>query len=245
MECKPLLTIATLSIAFAAIAPLSTAQPVTQAPAVTCTEGFENLSQLTSRGWIILNRSDPLGTTDWFQGIPARFPAQTGPSNSYVSADANNASGQFPVLSDWLITPDIQFPPGGSAGALSFYTRELASASDAANHLEVLLCIDGGSQPCTDPGAQSGDVGGFQTTLVDINPNAVAGGYPASWTLYHAIVAAPQPSSGSGRIAFHYYDLAQGMDPIGTTIGIDSVTLYDFPLCPFTDVVFADGFDPR
>ena len=224
-------------LAACAVATSGIASPIRDLPAVSCTEGFENVAALTSSGWIIKNNSDPIGTTNWFQGIAARFPAQAGPSNSYASADSNNASGQFPVLSDWLITPDIAFAP---AITLSFYTRELASATDEANHMDVLLCIDGGSQPCTDPGNESGSVGGFQTSLADINPNAVQGGYPATWTMVTAIGL---PQSGSGRIAFHYYDLAQGTDPIGTTIGVDSVTLTQVSLCPFTDVVFANGFD--
>jgi len=227
-------------LAASAVATSGIASPIRDLPAVSCTEGFENVAALTSSGWIIKNNSDPIGTTNWFQGVPARFPAQAGPTNSYASADSNNASGQFPVLSDWLITPDIAFAPGS---ALSFYTRELASATDEANHLEVRLCVDGGSQPCTNPGDQSGDFGGFQTTLVDINPNAVRGGYPATWTMVTATSAMGVPQSGSGRIAFRYYDLAQGTDPIGTTIGVDSVTLTQVSVCPFTDVVFANGFD--
>lgn len=227
------------ALAACAVASVSAA-PVRERPAVSCTEGFENVAGLTSKGWVIKNNSDPLGTTNWFQGIAARFPAQAGSNNSYASADSNNASGQFPVLSDWLITPDIAFASGST---FSFYTRELASSTDAANHLQVLLCVDGGSQSCTNPGEQSGAVGGFQNTLVEINPNAMQGGYPAIWTMVTATSAMGLPQSGSGRIAFHYYDLAQGTDPIGTTIGVDSVTLAQVSLCPFTDVVFANGFD--
>lgn len=232
----------TAALSLAAVVPLHAAAPMNHQLAVSCTEGFENVARLTSTGWVIRNNSDPLGITNWFQGVSARFPAQSGPSDSYASADADNASGQFPVLSDWLITPDIRFASGNT---LSFYTRELASPTDEANHMNVLLCVDGGSQPCTDPGQQSGDVGGFQTTLVDINPDAVAGGYPAVWTQYTATAAMGLPQSGSGRIAFHYYDLAQNTDPIGTTIGVDSVSLAQVPGCPFTDAVFTDGFDPR
>jgi len=207
---------------------------------VSCTEGFDDVPLLPAQGWIILNRSDPLGTTTWFQGISARFPAQAGSSDSYASADSTAASGNFPVLSDWLITPDIAFASGST---LSFYTRELAGADDAPNRLEVLVCVDGGSQPCTDPGAESGDVGGFQTTLVVVNENEMAGGYPAMWTQYSATSAMGVPQSGSGRIAFHYYDLAQGAGVVGTTIGVDSVTIGQVATCAFTDVVFANGFD--
>ncbi len=209
-------------------------------PAVSCSEGFDDVAQLGAQGWLILNRSDPLGTTNWFQGIPARFPAQAGASDSYASADQDNASGQFPVISDWLITPDIQFFDGNT---LDFYTRELAGANDAPNRLQVLLCMDGGAQPCTDPGAQSGDVGGFQTTLFDINADADAGGYPAVWTQFTATSAMGMPQSGSGRIAFHFYTFAQGASSTGTTIGVDSVRLNQVAVCPFADVIFANGFD--
>lgn len=208
--------------------------------AVTCTEGFENVGLLSSQGWIILNRSDPIGTTTWFQGIPARFPAQAGASDSYASADSTAASGDFPVLSDWLITPDIAFAAGST---LSFYTRELAGANDAPNRMDVLVCVDGGSQPCTDPGAESGDTGGFQTTLVAVNDFETAGGYPAVWTQFTANSAMGLPQSGSGRVAFHYYDLAQGVGVVGTTIGVDTVTLSQVATCPFSDVIFANGFD--
>jgi len=224
-----------IAFAFSAIALPAAAQP-----AVTCSEGFDDVASLASQGWLILNRSDPLGTTDWFQGIPARFPAQSGASDSYASADQDNASGAFPVISDWLITPDIAFDSGST---LDFYTRELAGANDAPNRLEVLLCVDGGSQPCTDPGPQSGDVGGFMTTLLDINANADPGGYPAAWTQYTATSAMGMPQSGTGRIAFHFYTFAQGASVTGTTIGVDSVTLSQVGACPFADVIFADGFD--
>lgn len=223
-----------------AIATLTQLDTAAANPAVSCSEGFENVAQLGAQGWLILNRSDPLGTTDWFQGIPARFPAQSGASDSYASADKDSASGQFPVISDWLITPDIQFTAGSS---LDFYTRELAGADDAPNRLQVLLCIDGGSHACTDPGAESGSVGGFQTTLFDINADADAGGYPAVWTQYTATAALGLPQAGSGRIAFHFYTFAQGASSTGTTIGVDSVSVNQVGVCPFTDVVFANGFD--
>ena len=207
---------------------------------VSCTEGFDNVALLDSQGWIVLNRSDPIGVTTWFQGIASRFPAQAGATDSYASADSTAASGDFPVLSDWLITPDIAFASGST---LSFYTRELAGADDAPNRLEVLLCVDGGSQPCTDPGPESGDVGGFQTTLLHVNEDETAGGYPAAWTQFTATSAMGLPQSGTGRVAFHYYDLAQSAGVVGTTIGIDTVMLGQVATCAFTDVVFANGFD--
>lgn len=233
---------AAAALTLAAVAPLHAAPRVNQQATVSCTEGFENVAQLTSRGWIILNRSDPLGTTSWFQGVPARFPAQAGPNDSYASSDALNASGQDAVLSSWLITPDIQFADGST---LDFATRELSSPTDESNRLEVLACFDSNSQSCTDVGDSSGSLGGFVNALVIVNPSQVQGGYPSTWSFYSVTQAMGMPQSGHGRIAFHHYGNAHAMDPIGTTIGVDTVTVGQVVSCPFTDVVFNDGFESR
>jgi hypothetical protein len=206
----------------------------------TCSFGFDNVAQLSSTGWVLVNNSDPLGTTGWFQGKPSNFPAQAGATNSYASADFNNTSGAFSVISNWLITPDIQFTP---TATLTFYTRELSGANDAPNHLVVLVCEDGNGFDCTNPGTQSGDIGGFQTQIAEINPDATAGGYPASWTPVSAAAAQGMPQSGSGRIAFRYYDFAQGAGVIGTAIGIDTLGFSGLTVCPLTDIVFQDGFE--
>ncbi|MEO7062809.1 MAG: choice-of-anchor J domain-containing protein [Dokdonella sp.] len=240
MYPQPIIIAAVL--ACVVVAPLSKAQPATKTPAITCTEGFENVAQLTSRGWIIINRSDLLGTTSWFQGVPARFPAQAGPSNSYASSDALNASGQDAVLSTWLITPDIPFADGST---LDFATRELSAPTDESNRLEVLACFDSISQSCTNVGDSSGSLGGFVNALVIVNPGQVQGGYPSTWTFYSVTQAMGMPQSGHGRIAFHHYGNGHAMDPIGTTIGVDTVTVGQVVSCPFTDVVFNDGFESR
>lgn len=210
----------------------------------TCSEGFENVAQLASRGWIMHNNSDPTGSGGWYQGIPARFPAYAGPANSYVSADSNSASGSFPVISNWLISPPIKFVPNTS---LWFFTRELLGAENAENQLQVRVCVDGGAFECTNVGTESGDVGGFQTLLISVNPGSVAGGYPAEWALYYADNAEGIPQSGSGRLAFRYRGINQNEGPVGTTIGIDSVELtafgYPLPGCPLTDTVFGNGFE--
>lgn len=47
------------------------------------TEGFDDITTLTGKGWVRINKSSPLGVTDWFQGNPPVFSSQTGASDSY------------------------------------------------------------------------------------------------------------------------------------------------------------------
>lgn len=212
------------------------------APLGSCGEGFDDVGALAGRGWLMRNVSLPLGSTGWFQGIPAVFPAQGGSADSYVAADYHNASGSFPVVSNWLVTPDLTFAPGNS---LSFWTRELDDIGEAANRLEVRLCVDGAGEACTDLGPESGDTDGYVTDLLDVNPDETAHGYPSTWTQYTVTPAMGLAESGTGRVAFHYYTLAQGDGTWGTMIGIDTLSVVSAAPCALGDgdTIFADGFD--
>jgi hypothetical protein len=212
-------------------------------PNVACGEGFDEVAALQANGWILANVSDQLGSTDWFQGIPARFPAQSGVDDSYVSADYHNATGGFPVVSNWLVTPALTFAPGNT---LSFYTRELDDIGEAANRLQVLLCVDGEGPDCTLIGPASGDVNGFVTDLLDVNPDEVAHGYPAIWTQFTITPAMGLRESGTGRVAFRYYTFAQDDGTWGTTIGIDTLAVTSSAPCTLGDgdTIFGNGFEP-
>ncbi len=39
----------------------------------TLSEGFDNINTLVPAGWALINNSQPLGTTDWFQGDRYQF----------------------------------------------------------------------------------------------------------------------------------------------------------------------------
>ncbi|HET9047470.1 MAG TPA: choice-of-anchor J domain-containing protein [Chiayiivirga sp.] len=208
------------------------------AEAVTCSEGFGQVSQLQHRGWLMRNNSDPIGTTSWFQGNPNVFPAYSGSANSFVSADADSASSSgYPVLSNWLITPVLEF---GTGEVFQFVTR---ASPGGVNRLVVRVCIMGGGVDCAAPGPQSGSLGDFQGELLDINSGQSAAGYPSSWTVYQISSANGLPSSGLGRIAFHYYAFWQPNMALGTTIGIDEVSITGSGGCLLTGVVYADGFE--
>ena len=47
---------------------------------------------------------------------------------------------------------------------------------------------------------------------------------------------------GRGRIALHYYVFSQN-GTYGSRIGIDSVSIAGSTACPFTEMIFLDGFD--
>ncbi|WAC73382.1 choice-of-anchor J domain-containing protein [Roseateles sp. SL47] len=75
------------------------------ADATLISEGFDNVANLTSSGWQILNLSTPAGSTSpWVQGDQTFFTALSGADNSFISSNFNNA-GELGNLSSWLITP--------------------------------------------------------------------------------------------------------------------------------------------
>lgn len=206
-----------------------------------CAEHFESVSTLAQRGWLLRNNSNPIGPTGWFQGNPDNFSAFLGDPDSYVSADADNASGDFPVLSNWLITPSIEFGPNQfGAHFFGFYARGLPGG---VNRIVVRLCVEGPGTSCGVPGPESGDLGGFQTVLADINPEQTEQGFPLDWTGYDLAPADGLPVIGRGRIAFHYYAFWQPTTPLGSVIGIDEVAMAGATACPFTDTVFVSAFD--
>ena len=63
-----------------------------RAPSGTCTvsEGFDDITNLPD--WAMINHSEPLGVTDWFQGNDAVFPSHSGDPTSYIGANFNNTS---------------------------------------------------------------------------------------------------------------------------------------------------------
>lgn len=207
-----------------------------------CGEGFADVSHLFDVGWSWSNNSVPLGDTDWYQGNPVIFPAWAGGPDSYVAADSNNAGAGNPsVVSNWLITPDIDFGPNDfNIRVFDFYTRAVPGA---ANRLIVRLCMQSDIEPCDAPGPAPDDLGGFVTTLLAINPDLTLAGYPDQWTEYTLTPADGLPVVGRGRIAFHYSVPLQLDDTHGTYIGIDAVTMSGATTCPFTDVLLANGFD--
>ena len=187
--------------------------PTSQAASIL-SEGFEDIVTLTADGWSLQNNSDPIGTTDWFQGNVGVFAAQAGPSDSYIAANFNNTTG-VGIISNWLITPELNLSNGD---LFNFYTR--AAEDIFPDRLQVRLSTNGAS---TDVGSAATDVGDFSTLLLDINPALTTTGYPTDWTQYSLLLSG-LTGGETGRIGLRYFVTSAGPSGANSNyIGIDSV----------------------
>ncbi|MDD5150470.1 MAG: choice-of-anchor J domain-containing protein [Flavobacterium sp.] len=176
------------------------------------TENFDDVTNLTSQGWIMTNQSD-ISLSSWYQGIPEAFSSFEGEPNSFAQADPN--SSNFGNISNWLITPDISLKNGD---VISFYTRDLSD--DRADRLEVRISPNGISSII--PSGGFSDLGDFTLLALSINPDLTTTGYPSIWTQYTYTVTGLTGLTIC-KIGFRYF-INEGIPPIinGETIGIDS-----------------------
>ncbi len=170
-------------------------------------EDFADITTLPGDGWILDNQSNPVGTSDWFQGNDTVFPAQAGAPTAYIGANFNNTAGSD--ICNWLIMPD-----NGFLQSVTFWTRTVAG-STFPDRLYVVHSPTGG----TTTGDCFGGFGDFTNNLLMINDGLVTGGYPEDWTEFTV-----NPNA-TGRVAFVYY-VANG-GPVGANsnyIGVDTVS---------------------
>jgi hypothetical protein len=194
--------------------------PVPLADPDDLTEGFDDITAMP--GWFMQNNSDPIGTTDWFQGNDAVFPAHAGAPTAYIGANFNNTAGS--LISNWLLTPEL---PLDNCGAMSFYTTT-GVGSSWPDRLEVRYSQAGAS---TNVGTGYAGTGDFTNLIIEINPSLTVGGYPESWTEFTYDFGIAQPAS-TGRIAFRYYVDSAGPTGINSNyIGIDTFNYVDGPGC--------------
>ena len=105
---------------------------------LTSTYASNNITKL------MINNSDPLGTSDWFQGT-AEFTAQAGSDTSYIAANFENCDDgpTLDTISNWLLTPEMDLSNGMS---LSFYTRTVADSAELTlqNVTDIETTVVGG-----------------------------------------------------------------------------------------------------
>ncbi len=187
-------------------------------------EGFDDITLLPGAGWFLQNLSDPLGTSNWFQGNPTVFAAHEGEPNSYIGANFNNTAGGTGIISNWLMTPEVQLFNGTE---LRFWTRVGTGGNAFPDRLEVRLSSSGSS---TFAGSAATDVGDFDTLLLSVNEN-LGSNYPEVWTEFVVEVSGlAEPTSG--RFAFRYFVTDAG--PAGDNsnfIGIDTVSVAQPNFC--------------
>jgi hypothetical protein len=184
-------------------------------------ESFDDITTLPGAGWALQNLSEPLGVTDWFQGNPDNFEAHEGAPDAYISANFNSTAGGDGVISNWLMTPEVELFNGTE---LSFWTRVPSNAFP--DRLEVRLSTSGAS---TFAGASATEVGDFDTVLLTIDEN-LEGTYPTEWTEFTAtVIGLDEPTSG--RLAFRYFVTEAGPAGVNSNlIGIDTVSVTQ-PAC--------------
>ena len=141
---KRFLTILLLAVGFDASA------------ATFLSENFDNIGTLAGSGWSLQNNSSPVGQTNWFQGNPAIFAAQSGAANSYIAANYLNAAPGGNIA-NWLITPTLSLANGV---VVQFWSRSADITSGFADRLELRLSTNGSSTNVAD----------FTTLLLSINP---------------------------------------------------------------------------
>jgi hypothetical protein len=173
-----------------------------RAAPISLDESFDNLA---TNGWTIVNASNPVGTTSWFQGNPGVFNAHSGAPNAYAAANFNSTGPLGGTISTWLISPEIQF----ASQILSFYTRsDVNPGALFGDGLRVLVSLSGASTALSD-----------FTELFNINAANVGGAYPDDWTNFLALLG----SSGTGRIAFEY---TVGPNAFANYIGLDTIAVF-------------------
>ncbi|MEZ5429292.1 MAG: choice-of-anchor J domain-containing protein [Pyrinomonadaceae bacterium] len=179
-------------------------------------EGFENVAGLPAAGWLSVNHSSPLGTSNWSQcsgtAIP---PAQGGTSNSCILVNFNSTTGTG-TISNWLVAPNVTFNNGDT---VSFYTR--TPNNSFPDRLQLRLSTNGAS---TNVGTTATDVGDFSTLLVDINPTYTPT-YPTTWTQFTVTISGLSGPT-SGRVAFRYF--VENGGPNGTNSNIIGVDTFSY-----------------
>jgi hypothetical protein len=175
------------------------------------TENFNDITTLAGAGWVMVNNSNPAGSTGWFQGDPSVFSAQSGAPDSYIAANFNNA-GFGGNVSNWLITPEMTLFNGE---VVSFYARTEPGGSIFNDGLELRLSTNGAS---TNVGATDSSVGDFTTLLLSINASQ-NGSFPEDWTLFTATISGLSGSGTAARIALRYDVTDTSVN--GDYIGVD------------------------
>ena len=182
--------------------------PVTTPITTSYTEEFDDFYAMQQKGWYMVEYSqvDTMGTTIWgpgsyggtksdtnFYGFFA-YSYQHGPGDyaySYAPAMDSNLS-----VSSWLLSPILVVKNGDS---ISFYTRGDTNGV-YTNRMQVLMDTQGS----VNVGHDLTSVGGYTSTLFDINPTQAAGGYPTTWKKYEYTFSGLTGTKNI-RIGFRHY----------------------------------------
>lgn len=172
-------------------------------------EGFQDVSGLAAKGWVLNNASTPAGiTSGWAQGSETVFRALTGPANSYASANYQNAAAGG-ILNNWLITPEFSVDVNGAI--VSFWLR--ADAFDGTSD-QIAFGFSGGSS----------DLDAF--TMASATTVGTDG-----WMRYTARIS----GEGNARFALQY----TGDADFANYVGVDNFLVAEVPEPSTMAILFA------
>ena len=188
-------------------------------------EEFDTVLNAYNRGWRFINRSMPIGPSNWQQGKTlATYNAFSSKGNNagFIESTFNATAGTTPngggIISNWLVSPLVTMQNGDK---IIFYTR----TGDPTYVDRLQVRINPFNQGLN---VGSGfDAGDFETVLLDVNPfysavDPIA--FPNNWTRYEATVYG-LPQATKGRFAFRSFleGGGPGATEMGDVVGIDSV----------------------
>jgi hypothetical protein len=214
--------------------------PTPVATSASFVEEFNNVGDLSAKGWVMKNNSQPIGQTGWrqgryesasqqqykflgpvpFLGFPA-YSASTSP-NDFVSCDAtvvNDAVTGSGEISAWLISPELPIKNGDK---IIFLTRAVDDAlygwySKDRMQVRANFSNDGSA----DVGNTPTSTGRFTNVLADINPKYIFNdpsgntpaevGYPRNWTRVTLTVSGLTAPVQKARFAFRYLGTDAGV----------------------------------
>jgi hypothetical protein len=218
------------SLALSALT-LAVSAPAQAAGFTTLSQGFENVSALAP-AWGFTNNSSPapfVPPAAWAQGNPAtgNFVAQAGATTSFAQVDGNSSAGnntqENGQVSNWLLTPELDFSQGGS---FSFFARSFGGNSKG----ELIEVRQSNAGTSSNVGTTAQSFGDF-TTLVgtagDLDPFGATPLPGTSWGAYSFNIAA---TGGSGRLAFRYFATNGGVN--GTEAQYAAIDTVDYKAVP-------------
>lgn len=188
------------------------------------TEGFESLAptnfglagpqELTARGWIFRNQSQPLGPYAYAEadpGVNQAFP-QAYEGFRYMMA-VDQAADTGGALSAWAILPVVSGQRAGDVITLGINPRLTTS------HLEIRYSPTGS----VSTGTTATSTGDFSQVLADVTATS---GSMNVWRPLSATVP------GNGRLALRYTGLRPGIGELSNRVCIDSVSVGAPPAPP-------------
>jgi hypothetical protein len=220
--------------------------PAPETPSLSFTEDFNDVPNLTSRGWAFRNNSNPVGAQGWRSGryetlvapsnkpnLPAivGFPAYnaTRSPQDFISCDVTcvNTNGD---ISAWLITPPMTIKNGDK---LTFQTRAMDDTQFPIYTRDRMQVRGNFTDGTANVGTGAMTVGSFSTLLLDINPNILQndnGGYPyEEWEEFSITFSGLSGTIKNARLAFRYFMPDGGIEGgssgtrYASLVGVDNV----------------------